>query len=290
MAALGTAAETSKGELMDESTDHPADENAGPAGPDDPQPDRGESDGKDLEDPTQVGATAPADGEQPTTELGADSSVPGPEAGDGVPIKVCPKCSTQSRTAGGFCPHCGASYVRKRGISGARGRVSGLSKRTKIVVGVLLALLLLGGAGAGVAAKLNHDDQVTADRKAAQERRDQAARDAERQAAAAEAASRQKDAADKFTRDARREAIKEMEKSVTADAKSKVNEGLLDGPIKRTSCEPIGGGSTDDLKAKTGRFECIAVNKENADGTSEGYRFGATMNWDDFSFRWHLGA
>ncbi|WP_166804501.1 hypothetical protein [Cryobacterium algoritolerans] len=52
----------------------------------------------------------------------------------------------------------------------------------------------------------------------------------------------------------------------------------------------VGRGSTDDLTAITTTFTCMAINKENADGTSSGYQFSATMNWDDGSCTWHLGG
>jgi hypothetical protein len=45
-----------------------------------------------------------------------------------------------------------------------------------------------------------------------------------------------------------------------------------------------------DLDALTGTFECIAVNKKNTDGSSEGYRFASTINWNEGSYSWHLGS
>ena len=44
-----------------------------------------------------------------------------------------------------------------------------------------------------------------------------------------------------------------------------------------------------DLTALTGTFECIAVNKKNADGSSSGYRFSAAINWGK-DYTWHLGS
>ncbi len=63
----------------------------------------------------------------------------------------------------------------------------------------------------------------------------------------------------------------------------------LTGPILSASCTPLGGGSADDLTSLTGTFECIAVNKENVDGTSSGYRFSATIN-SNKDYTWHLGS
>jgi hypothetical protein len=42
--------------------------------------------------------------------------------------------------------------------------------------------------------------------------------------------------------------------------------------------KPLGCGGS-------GRFR-----KTNSDGTSEGYRYSATVNYDDGSYTWHLGG
>jgi hypothetical protein len=81
-----------------------------------------------------------------------------------------------------------------------------------------------------------------------------------------------------------------VEDSILKDAESRVTKGVLTGPITRASCTPLGGGSSDDLTAITGTFQCIAVNKTEADGSSSGYRFSATVNWNEASYSWHLGS
>jgi hypothetical protein len=68
-----------------------------------------------------------------------------------------------------------------------------------------------------------------------------------------------------------------------------VNAQTLTGPILSVSCTALGGGSSDDLTSLTGTFECIAVNQKNADGSSSGYRFSATINWNK-DYTWHLGS
>jgi hypothetical protein len=67
-----------------------------------------------------------------------------------------------------------------------------------------------------------------------------------------------------------------------------VSDGLLDGPILRTLCDPVGGGR-DDLSSRTGKYECLAVTETDADGTSRGYSFHATINYKEFTFSWGLG-
>jgi hypothetical protein len=99
-----------------------------------------------------------------------------------------------------------------------------------------------------------------------------------------------KKAADDETRAGRLVAVTEMEASILKDAKKRVKSQDLTGPILSATCTPLGGGSVDDLTALTGTFECIAVNKKNSDGSSEGYRFASTINWSEGSYSWHLGS
>jgi hypothetical protein len=54
-------------------------------------------------------------------------------------------------------------------------------------------------------------------------------------------------------------------------------------------CDPVGGGNLSNLDAHTGRYSCLAYNKKNDDGTIEGYGFTATVNYEKFSYQWHLG-
>jgi hypothetical protein len=78
--------------------------------------------------------------------------------------------------------------------------------------------------------------------------------------------------------------VTQLQRSVTKDARKSVDAGVLDGPILNTQCTPLGGGSTDDLTALTGTFECLAVDKKNNDGTVEGYAYSSTVNWTDNSY------
>ena len=69
-----------------------------------------------------------------------------------------------------------------------------------------------------------------------------------------------------------------MEASITKDAKKDVESGMLDGPIYYTTCDPLGGGSQDDLTALTTTFECSAVNEKLKGGVVRGYVYSATAN------------
>jgi hypothetical protein len=199
-----------------------------------------------------------------------------------TPTRVCRHCSTQSVTAGEFCPHCGKSFVRRRRFR----------RRTAIAGAIMAALLVLGGSGTAIALKQHSDHvaQVARDRRAAQVA--EAAR--KRRAAAAAAArerQRQKDAQgalDKIELAGRTDLEHDLQKAITKDAREKVSIGLLDGPILHTTCDPVGGGR-DDLTSRTGKYECLAVTKVGSDGTSTGYSFHATINYKEFSYTWGLG-
>ena len=88
----------------------------------------------------------------------------------------------------------------------------------------------------------------------------------------------------------KRAVLTSIDRPIIKDAKRRVTEGHLDGPIYGTQCNPVGGGSVSNLDAKTTKFECLAVTTKNDDGTVEGYRFSATMNWDEGSWTWRLGG
>lgn len=194
--------------------------------------------------------------------------------------KVCRKCSVQSLTEGGYCPSCGTPYV-------ARSRFANVNKRL-VVIAAAVAMAVI--VGIGIALNIQHTNQVNAEQAAsasAAEAENQRQTEATR---ASEAAAAAKQSADSAKRSQRKLIVTSLEESVQKDAEARVAKGVLDGPITRASCTPLGGGSSDDLTAITGTFQCIAVNKTDADGSSSGYRFSATVNWDDASYSWHLGS
>lgn len=194
--------------------------------------------------------------------------------------KVCRKCSVQTHTVGNFCPSCGTAYVAQR-------RFATVKKRTVLIVAALVVAVI---TGTGITLSIQHTNQVNAEQAAAAAAAEaQTQREAEAARAAAEATAA-KEAADDAKRTERKLIVSEVEDSILKDAKSRVTEGVLTGPITRASCTPLGGGSTDDLTAITGTFECIAVNKTEADGSSSGYRFSATVNWNAGNYSWHLGS
>jgi hypothetical protein len=235
----------------------------------------------------------PTGADAPTEKIAAQDKQPEPTASTDQtaefvefqePLtKVCPKCSVQTQTAGNFCPHCGAAYAGQR-------KIPKLSKRVILnAVGVLIIAI----AGVAIALTIQHNNQVNSEKVAAAAAADaQKEREAEeaRASAAASASAAAQEEADSAERLKRTAIVTALEESVLKDAKSLVDKGVLDGPITRASCTPLGGGSTDDLTAITCTFECIAVNKTEADGSESGYRFSATINWNEASYSWHLGS
>lgn len=199
-----------------------------------------------------------------------------PESPSVPPVKVCPTCSVQERTTAPFCPHCGKSYTRKRR------RLT--SKRARRRLLALIVILVVAGAGTGIALRAHHDDQVKARHRTELARR-RAAADAE----AAAVAERQRKAAEKqkLDRVMRGLIIRDMEKSITKDARTDAADGLIDGPILRTQCEPAPGGGGSQTAAP---YTCIAVNKENGNGTLSGFRFTAIADLKKGSYTWHLGG
>ena len=189
--------------------------------------------------------------------------------------KICLKCSVQGDTAGDFCPNCGASYVRGR-------KLPKITRKTAVIV---LSLLVVGGTAAGVTMAVQHSQEIAAEEAAAKEAKATADAAAKEKARELEAVAAKENA----QRAVRAIIVTGLEESVQKDAVARVDEGRLDGPIERTECTPLGGGSVDDLTAITGTFECIAVNEKREDGSESGYVFSATVNWDAASYSWHLG-
>jgi hypothetical protein len=158
--------------------------------------------------------------------------------------------------------------------------------RKKLVIACVAALIVLIVAGIGALVwKNSHDTQMRNDAIAASSSKaaaDKAAADA------AEADQVRRDTEAK--RAQRAAAVKELEASITTMAQDHIAKGLFDGPVLSVSCDPVGGGSTDDLTAKTTVFECFAATEDNGDGTLSGHKYHATMNWDTGQYTYGLGA
>jgi predicted nucleic acid-binding Zn ribbon protein len=189
-----------------------------------------------------------------------------------APTRLCPHCSALSETVGDFCPHCGASFLR---------RSRRLTRRASIIVATVLVLLLVGGGVTALAIKHNHDAAHKRAVAAAL-----AARNAKLAAQNAAAAAKRAETAAQIA--SRHAAEREMQASITKWARKQVAEGTLDGPILRSTCDPVGGGS-ENLAEITVKYDCLAITNDNTDGTSEGYGVHATMDFNTGEYQWGLG-
>jgi ribosomal protein L37E len=239
---------------------------------------------------TSANSNSPQGGGQQSEELQKDQysfnndSLPAEEPAaresNEPKTKVCRKCSVQSLTEGGYCPSCGTPYLARR-------RFANVNKRL-VVTAAAVAIAVI--AGIGITLNVQHTNQVNVEQAAAASAAEAENRRQTEATRASEAAATAKQVADAAKRSQRKLIVTSLEESIQKDAESRVAKGVLVGPITRASCTPLGGGSSDDLTAITGTFQCIAVNKTEADGSSSGYRFSATVNWNDASYSWHLGS
>ena len=163
-------------------------------------------------------------------------------------------------------------------------------KRALIRAGIAV-LVVAGLVVGGVAWKTSSDAQQAAIAAALEvkAKEDQAAKDRKAQDDAAAAAKSAQDAADQQERDSRADSVKDIEKSIKTMAKKHVKQDVIRGPIISVSCDPVSGGSVDDLTEKTTAFQCFVANKDNKDGTLSGYYYHATMNWNTGSFTYGYG-
>jgi hypothetical protein len=169
-------------------------------------------------------------------------------------------------------------------------QMSKRAKRNIMIAVVVVVVLVIVGVIVGVEAKASAD-HTAAVAHALQVKKKHDALVAKQEAAAAAkaAAAAEQKSKDDAERALRMAEIKEVAASVKKTAQQDVNDGTLDGPIIDSSCQPLGGGSTDDLTQKTATLTCFAANKKNSDGSENGYNFSATINWDTGEYSWKLG-
>lgn len=162
----------------------------------------------------------------------------------------------------------------------------GLSKKAIIAIALGFALAVTITVG-GIAWKASADAQAAAELAASVQAEEDAALAAQQERDDAELAAQQE--RDDAERQARDDAVVDVEASVEKMATGHAADGIVDGPIINVACSPVGGGSTDDLSEKTTIFECFVANKDNGDGTMSGYYYNATMNWTSGSYTYGLG-
>ncbi len=164
------------------------------------------------------------------------------------------------------------------------------SRRPTVLAGVVMAgvLLVAGGVAfavkAGVdqraAAELAEAEAQAAEEKAAEEKRE--AEDAARTARVERAIAREE-------RAKRDDLVLQVETAIADMARGHIAEGFIDGPVESVGCNPVAGGSTDDLSAQTAVLECFAAGPRDSSGNARGWFYNATVNWDTRSYTYGWG-
>ncbi len=189
-----------------------------------------------------------------------------PERQD-LPALTCPSCSRLTHTEGDFCPYCGRSFVSPPEPS--------LSARVRLPVIVVLGLVLLAVL-VGVVINVNQDNQS-------------AARHRRAVAAARARAAAEKQRLAEVTH--RRGLESTLQNAITRDASEKASQGVLtDGPPLSTACANVSGGSSINLGARVGTYDCLAVYRTGTSVTRSGYSYIGTINFATGSLNWRLGT
>lgn len=188
------------------------------------------------------------------------------------PVRICPRCSTQSRTAGEYCPHCGAAFTRS----------AGASTPLKVSLVAVTALLALAGATAGfLIYKSGVEDEKAERIELAEDYQ------AEQERARAEEA---KLALEEAEADDRESTLREIEREITKDMRKRSQEeySIVDGPILGTQCTPEGGEEIADIEDSSVSLDCLAYNKQSGTRLS-GTSVSSTVNFDSGEYTWQLG-
>jgi hypothetical protein len=217
----------------------------------------------------------------------SQGSEPEPDAGEPkeAPIRVCPNCSAQSQTFADTCPHCGASFIRRRTLR-AKKRFGRMSKRNKIIVAGIILGLLIGGVTAGVIAKVNHDNQVAQQHKEEQELAQERHEEKVEEEKVAEEKLESEEELERIEAKYGRESVVELQEAISNDANSEAEEGIGEY-VSETTCEAEGGEVDTSLTAQN--FSCLAVTSEEG-GIQEGYRYTGTINYVKGNLSWRLGG
>jgi len=190
--------------------------------------------------------------------------------------QTCPSCGRTEETAARNCPHCGSSYVFTR--------QRGLSKRVRVALGASLAVLV-----AGIAVAL-----IVFVPKIGDTKRENAARDR-----AAEAAFIKRETArlkqDQAPHRARSEAaapsavVADLQRSIFADAKARLEAGSFKVPVKTVQCTRITLGPL--ATGPRGGYDCLAVTSYvSSNGNNQagalGYPFWAVVDFKRRTYTW----
>jgi hypothetical protein len=209
-----------------------------------------------------------------------------------LPLRTCPHCGFEERSARERCSRCGKSTLIR--APRLRGR-----KRTAVIGGGVAAVVLVVAAVALIFnAVINNRDKREA-RQTAVAVKAERARLARLQAPHDGAAPQLKPPAGASRSEqlrARAALVTAAEASITADARARAKRGEIQGPIADTECGPLlkaKDAVPDDriLSKRIGRFDCVAVKRDIALETGQsvgrlGYAFVAALNFDSYRYVW----
>ncbi|QIK83180.1 DUF2510 domain-containing protein [Sanguibacter sp. HDW7] len=159
-----------------------------------------------------------------------------------------------------------------------------------LFVGLGVVLAAFGTGGYFVAAdRADREAQAAASAEAL----DRAEREAEatRLAAAEEAAAKQceesaRAEAERLELENRREYVDQLEEHVLKTAKERHKDGLYSERVLSASCMPVTGSAIEALDETSTSFSCLAVTRENKDGTHSGYEIEGLINWNTGEMTW----
>jgi hypothetical protein len=166
------------------------------------------------------------------------------------------------------------------------------NRRSRLIwVGAIVLVILLGaGVTTAVLVQNAHNEAVaTAKHEAAVKKAAVLADAAAAKQAEEDAAKAAQEASDDAERADRAATVITVEASITKMAKENVAKGLHDGPVLKVSCNPVNGGSTDDLTDQTTAFDCFVANEDNGDGTQSGFFYNANINWTTGEYTYGFG-
>jgi hypothetical protein len=191
--------------------------------------------------------------------------------------QTCPSCGRVEATAARNCPHCGASYVVWQPRMGRRAKLwIAAAVGLLAVIGVVVWLL--------VSPSINHLKKTAAERDAAQK----AAfiREETKRLTIEQRLRRGRAASGHVTPAA---VVSDMTAAVNADARARVQSGVLRYPVLRTDCTPVRNGPLVP-NAVRGGYQCVAVTASIKPGVQVGgeigYPFWAIVDYRRHTFSW----
>jgi ribosomal protein L37E len=171
----------------------------------------------------------------------------------------CERCGHETVAVGSTCPSCGAPYATR-----ARPPLGSRRART----GIAIAIGLVGLAAALTLPALDdarEEEAARADRERAAER-ERSRRAIERESVAVRGRARppERPLAPAAEIAARRRLLGRLERAVHAEARERVRERRLRGPILEVRCSPYprsvaGVGAEQQPARRFGRYECLAA-------------------------------